>query len=85
MSKKNFKQDIGKLIEASSVKQVLKDAANEANNSSVDYLNFKINQLLCELKLWRTGELTVQKFHSSLAKANLKYNEQNNDFEIISE
>ncbi|GEM_PF-1261706 len=91
MAKKSFKKDIDSLIQESGIEienQEQKNQEQEPQNETISdekvyFLQMKIEKLSTELRKWRTGKLSVQKFHESLAKFNLKYNPTTNDFEKI--
>ncbi len=89
MSKKNFKTGLDNLIVNSDIDQSIKnngkkDAPTEATDAErIDWLLLKIERLQDELHKWRTGKLSVEEFHTSLEKFNLKYNSETNDFEVI--
>jgi len=79
MAKKSFKSGLGSLIQNSSIEfennGVQKDTDQEEKK-----LRFKINQLRDELKLWRTGKLTLEIFENTLKENKLKYNPKTNEF-----
>lgn len=81
MAKKSFKSGLGSLIQNSSIE--FEDNGVVKENNDEKKLRFKISQLLEELKLWRTGKLTLKNFENTLKENNLKYNPDTNDFEKI--
>jgi len=81
MAKKSFKSGLGSLIQNSSIE--FEDNGVVKENGDEKKLRFKISQLLEELKLWRTGKLTLKNFEKTLKENNLKYNPETNDFEKI--
>jgi hypothetical protein len=81
MAKKSFKSGLGSLIQNSSIEF-------EANglskvNFQPDALRLKIEQLQDELKLWRTGRLTLDIFEKSLKENGLAYQPDTNSFSKI--
>ena len=76
MAKKSFKSGLGSLIQNSSIE--FED--NGVKKDDVEKLKFKINQLEEELKLWRTGKLTIELFEKSLKENKLSYNSRTNTF-----
>lgn len=78
--KKSFKGGIGNLLKESidNSKKI-----ETIDNDKLDWLEQQIQQKDLELWKWRTGKLTVDLFHKTLADFNLKYNSRTNDFEKI--
>ena len=62
------------------IEEITKKQNSDSENES---LIIKIELLKQELKLWRTGELTQEKFHESLKKKGLKYNVEKNQIEKL--
>jgi len=56
---------------------------NNITDEKVKWLMIKMMRYKDELKLWRTGKMTVEKFHESLKQNKLKYNSTTNDFEEL--
>lgn len=77
MAKKSFKSGLGSLIQNSSIEFEDNGVKKEDGEKK---LKFKINQLQEELKLWRTGKLTLEIFEKSLKESNLSYNPTTNQF-----
>jgi len=89
MSKKNFKTGLDNLIVNSNIDDSIKNNGKKDETvegtdvERINWLLLKIERLQDELHKWRTGFLTVDEFHDSLKKFNLKYNSETNDFEVI--
>ena len=79
--KKNFKQGLDNIIQESI--NLFKEDASDIDPKEVEMLKNRIRQLEKELYLWRTGKLTLENFHESLAKHGLKYNPETNQIEKI--
>lgn len=89
MAKKSFKGGLDNLLASAGIK---KKADNKEESSQAvhnkkplseeekEWLLIKIERLQAELKLWRTGNLSVEEFNSSLKKHGLKYNVNTNEF-----
>lgn len=91
MAKKSFKGGLDNLLASAGIKK-----KSEAEESTIEeikvkkvisddekhWLLIKMDRLNSELKLWRTGNLSVEEFNSSLKKHGLTYNSDKN--EIIS-
>ncbi len=89
MAKKNFKSGLDSLLSSSGItkkskeentekkEKVIKEPANDEKH----WLLLKIDSLNEELKLWRTGQLTVEKFQKSLKDINFSYNPETNKIE----
>ncbi|MDF1549531.1 MAG: hypothetical protein P1P88_17020 [Bacteroidales bacterium] len=82
MGKKSFRSGLGSLIQNSNIEFENNSVVKE--KSSEEKLKQKLNQLQEELKLWRTGKLTLGNFKKTLKDNNLKYNVATNGFEKIS-
>jgi hypothetical protein len=78
MAKKSFKSGLGSLIQNSNIE--FEDNGVQKGNDTGEKLRFKISQLQEELKLWRTGKLTLEIFEKSLKDNNLSYDPKNNQF-----
>jgi hypothetical protein len=78
MAKKSFKSGLGSLIQNSSIE--FEDNGVQKDKDTEEKLRFKINQLQDELKLWRTGKLTLKIFEKSLKENKLNYNSKTNQF-----
>ncbi len=94
MAKKNFKSGLNNLFNdnADEIKQVSgNDETEISTNINLDdisdeklkWLLIKLQRYEKELKLWRTGQLTKEKFLESLKDFNLTYDDETN--EIIAE
>ncbi len=87
MAKKSFKGGIGFLLKESINASEKTDSElkeqNENLSSKIVWLETKISHQSLELKKWRTGELTVEKFHETLSNHKLKYLPETNSFEKI--
>lgn len=94
--KKSFKGGLDSLIEDSlglSKKENKKEPAKktkkpiekkqEISDERLEYIEIQIKRLKDELWKWRTGELSIEKFHESLKEYGLKYNKETNEFELI--
>ncbi len=78
MAKKSFKGGLGSLIQDSRINS---QKENEAiDNEQNEKLLFKINELMEELHLWRTGKLNTEIFKQSLKENHLKYDAEKNEF-----
>jgi hypothetical protein len=91
MGKKSFKGGLGSLLN-DTVNQPEQQKENEkvevvedtaALQSSILLLQIKLKRQNDELRLWRTGKLTVEKFEISLREHNLRFNRINNSIEKI--
>jgi len=78
MAKKSFKGGLGSLIQDSRINSQVE--AEDFDNEEKEKLLFKINELMEELRLWRTGKLTTEIFEQSLKENNLKYDPESNSF-----
>jgi len=81
MAKKSFKGGLGSLIQDSRIKSQAEE--DDFSSEEKEKLLFKINELMDELHLWRTGKLTLEIFEQSLKENKLKYNPENNTFSKI--
>lgn len=84
MSKKNFKGGLDSLfsstgIEKNNAESKIEDA--EISEEMKNWIVIKMNRLLKELHLWRTGKLNVEKFNESLKENGLSYNKDTNEIE----
>ncbi len=79
MAKKSFKGGLGSLIQDSRIKSRLEEET-VVDNEQNEKLLFKINELMEELHLWRTGKLNPEIFEQSLKENNLKYDAHKNEF-----
>ncbi len=78
MAKKSFKGGLGSLIQDSRINS---QKENESiDNEQNEKLLFKINELMEELHLWRTGKLNIEIFKQSLKENHLKYDAEKNEF-----
>ena len=82
MAKKSFKSGLGSLIRDSRLENEENNIA-EDNIENAENLTNKISDLTEELRLWRTGKLTIEIFNKSLKDNNLAYNEKDNSFKKI--
>jgi hypothetical protein len=78
MARKSFKSGLGSLIRDSSIE--FEENGMTKGNSQLDALHAKIEQLQDELKLWRTGKLTLDLFNKTLTNNHLIYNPETNSF-----
>ncbi len=91
MAKKSFKKGITNLFEESlkdihsltSSDTLEKLDLNSLNDEEIKWLLLQLKRYDKELKLWRTGKLTLDKFHQTLKEHNLKYNPEKNTFELL--
>ena len=93
MAKKNFKKGLNSLIESSldDINELNNNKSEDKNSGKINiedisdekvkWLYIKMNRLEKELKLWRTGDLTVKIFRQTLQNKGLKYNPETNYFE----
>ena len=82
MAKKSFKGGLGSLIQDSRINSQKEE--EEFDQEKNEKLLFKINELMDELHLWRTGKLTLEIFEQSLKENNLRYDAEHNSFVKIS-
>jgi hypothetical protein len=88
MGKKSFKGGIGDLLKESfevnktDLEKKLEQDKTEALKR-IEWLERKLKVQNQELKKWRTGKMNTKLFNSSLSIKDLKYNPENNSFEII--
>lgn len=78
MAKKSFKGGLGSLIQDSRINSEKENGA--IDNEQNEKLLFKINELMEELHLWRTGKLNLKIFEQSLKENHLKYDAEKNEF-----
>jgi len=68
-------------------KSVNSDTVNinieDIEDEKIKWLFIKLSRFQDELKLWRTGKMTVDLFNKSLKENGLKYISEKNDFEEI--
>ncbi len=89
MAKKTFKGGLDSLLSSADIDEIVEvqrvqEETSEVSNLSSDekhWLLLKIERLRRELKLWRTGELTPEKFHESLSLHGFSYNSKTNEIE----
>ena len=86
MARKTFKSGLDSLLSSTGLEKDSKrtekiSVKKELSKEEEHWLLHKIERLRKELKLWRTGDLTVEKFHESLENNNLKYNPDTNEIE----
>jgi len=51
-------------------------------DEKLKWMLIKISRLEKELRLWRTGRLTLDNFKESLKKSGLRYDKNNNEFKV---
>ena len=56
---------------------------DDISDEKVKWLFIRLKRFQEELKLWRTGKLTLDVFNKSIKEKGLKYNPANNDFEAL--
>ncbi|MEA3451817.1 MAG: hypothetical protein U9Q83_07920 [Bacteroidota bacterium] len=56
---------------------------DDVTDEKLKWLLLKIQRYEKELKLWRTGKLTLNEFNKSLKKFELEYNIENNEIKKI--
>ena len=78
MAKKSFKSGLGSLIQDSSIE--FEENGMSKGISQTETLRAKIEQLQDELRMWRSGILTLEIFEKSLKESHLEYNPENNSF-----
>jgi hypothetical protein len=92
MAKKSFKGGLDNLLASAGLKKktdekpVVEDKNKSKKEISEDkkhWLLLKNDELNQELKLWRTGKISVKLFHDSLKKHGLKYDASTNKIEEI--
>ena len=79
--RKSFKDGISNIIEESLNLFSSQQQENQIDSKELERLKNKIALLEKELYLWRTGKLTTDLFHKSLAEHGLKYNPTTNQIE----
>ena len=92
MAKKSFKGGLDNLLASAGIKKKIdvkedvaeqKKETKDLSEEEKHWVLIKIDSLKEELKLWRSGKISVDKFHESLKKEGLKYNPEKNDFQEI--
>ena len=88
MAKKSFIGGLDNLLASAGIKKKsvtdnktidkIKDK-KEISDDEKHWLLIKIDRLNEELKLWRTGNLSVNEFNQSLQKHGLSYNTETNE------
>lgn len=91
MAKKTFKGGLDSLLSSSNFDNQQSQEGKENQNENLPekelskeeqhWLLIKIKRYEKELKLWRTGELTPEKFKNSLKDHGLSYNADSNEIE----
>ncbi len=89
MAKKTFKGGLDSLLSSAEVDEIVQNHEPELkpqieielSDEQKHWLYLKIERLQKELKLWRTGELTPQRFTDSLKQHGYTYNIQTNEIE----
>jgi hypothetical protein len=88
MAKKSFKGGLDNLLASAGIKKKADESEKSAkkaedkkplSDDEKDWFLIKIERLEEELKLWRTGNLSVEEFNTSLEKYGLKYNAETNE------
>ncbi len=92
MAKKTFKKGLGSLIqdtrhkdEAEESKDIIQPADNKQTDTDkgtdkhIKELEYRLIQQERELRQWRTGTLTTDKFRKTLDKFNLIYDVKSNE------
>lgn len=98
MAKKNFKSGLDDLFkenieEINNVTETEKNKVEVTENVNIEdisdekvkWMYIKIQRYEKELHLWRTGELTVDKFNESLANLGIAYDAEFKEFTEIEE
>ena len=92
MAKKNFKSGLDDLfkkniteinnINKKEEKIETSETVNieDISDEKVKWLHIKLRRYEKELKLWRTGELNLEKFKESLKNMHLSYDSESNEF-----
>lgn len=92
MAKKSFKGGLDNLLASAGLKKktdeksVVEDKNKPKKEISEDkkhWLLLKNDELNQELKLWRTGKISVKLFHDSLKKHGLRYDASTNKIKEI--
>ncbi len=88
MAKKSFKKGLGSLIQDSRIEDTINDNVEsnidkEEVDKKISWLKIQLEKKDKELKLWRTGKLTIDLFESSLKESNLEYIKKTNSFKKI--
>ncbi len=86
--KKNFKKGLNSLLSSSAIVEEMKVEKKAEEKQSEEKSEFTNEEKLLllkrielrdtELKFWRTGKLTPEKFSESLKKNKLQYDKKNN-------
>jgi hypothetical protein len=88
MAKKSFKGGLDNLLASAGIKkrseiketaQKKPDVKDSPSDDEEHWLRMKIERLKDELKLWRTGKLSVEKFNNSLKESGLVYDAESNE------
>ncbi|MCD4793952.1 MAG: hypothetical protein K8R54_12000 [Bacteroidales bacterium] len=92
MAKKSFIGGLDNLLASAGLKKkidVKEDITKEIketedlSDDEKHWLLIKLDNLKEELKLWRSGKISIDKFHESLKEQGLKYNSETNEFQEI--
>ena len=92
MAKKSFIGGLDNLLSSAGLKkktELKKDITEEKketkdlSDEEKHWLLIKLDSLKEELKLWRSGNISLDQFHSSLKKHGLKYDPDTNEFQEI--
>ena len=88
MAKKSFLSGLDNLLSSAGIKKKneIQDVVEEKveikthlSDEEKQWLSIKIDRLREELKLWRTGDLSVEDFNNSLLKHGLTYDSNANE------
>ena len=89
MAKKSFKGGLDNLLASAGLKKksdIRKEVTKEKKETKdlpdeeKHWLLIKLDSLKEELKLWRSGKISIDQFHESLKNHGLKYNPDTNEF-----
>jgi hypothetical protein len=88
MAKKNFKNGLDNLMSTTGIQKFDLDADefefdNDISDEIKEIFLTKITKLKEELKLWRTGTLTLDIFNKGLKENNLHYDSETDKFSLI--
>ena len=92
MAKKSFKGGLDNLLASAGLKkknEVQEEVTEEKKETKVlsddekHWLLIKLDNFKEELKLWRSGKISVEKFHESLKEHGLQYNSETDEFQEI--
>ena len=92
MAKKSFKGGLDNLLASAGIKKKTEEKKineekvsekKELSEEEKHWLLIKLDRLQQELKLWRTGAISVEEFHASLKKQGLKYSKETNEISEI--